>query len=125
MRPFVVLLSALLLGACAYSSPAPDGYLGSGYGAGYGYGGGMPWASPYGSGYGNAGERFSPKKGITCERDRRLCYDRYGIDYYATHRYLGSKAAKHVVNKYGDQIYLFTPKQGVICDRRSQSCSRH
>ena len=59
----------------------------------------------------------------TCDRDKRICYDRYGIDYYATHRYLGGKAAKYSANRYGDQIYLFAPKQGVICDRRSQSCS--
>ena len=103
---FFVLVAGLLLSACAYSSPAPDNYLNSG--SSYG---GAPWASSYlggGSGYGNA-PRFAPEKGITCDRDRRICYDRYGIDYYATHRYLGAKAAKYSANKYGDQIYLFAP----------------
>ncbi|MBK8158072.1 MAG: hypothetical protein IPK59_04575 [Rhodospirillaceae bacterium] len=133
MRRWITAFAGLLLGACSpnYAGPmtASSGHVVGAspyaYGAAspYGYGA-TPWSSPYGfnSGYGGA-NRFSPEKGLTCDRSRKICYDRYGVDYFETQKYLGSKSAKYGAKRYGEQVFIFAPQQGVVCDRRSQSCS--
>ena len=133
MRQWIAAFVSLVLSACA----VPYGgarTVGSEYGVSqspYAHGESLPyrnlvspWGSPYGAntGFGGA-NRFSPKKGLTCERDRHICYDRYGVDYFETQKYLGNKSAKRGIKRYGEQVYIFTPQQGVVCDRRSQSCS--
>lgn len=141
MRHWVAAIAGLLLSACTapYGGPMTVG-TGAGYGStSYGvvtspyiygapspyYGNAIsPWNSPYGFNSGNGRvNRFSPKKGLVCERSRNVCYDRYGVDYYETQKYLGSKSAKRGVKRYGEQAFIFAPQQGVVCDRRSQSCS--
>jgi Fels-1 Prophage Protein-like len=98
-----------------------------------GYGGSYPndayYDGPYGGvGYdadydGDSDRYFRPSHGITCDRSRDLCYDRYGPSYQATARYLGEKEANRAYKRYGDRVFLFSPKPGVTCDRRTQSCS--
>jgi hypothetical protein len=60
---------------------------------------------------------------LRCDRERDVCYDRYGISYHATMRYLGERDANRAYKKYGKQVFLFSPKRGVICDRRTDSCT--
>jgi hypothetical protein len=92
--------------------------VGAGYGgwgsAGYGYGGNAS--------YGQSA-LFRPAKGITCDRAREICYDRYGISYFATQKYFSESDANQSVRKYGEQVFLFSPKRGVRCDRRTRTCS--
>jgi hypothetical protein len=63
------------------------------------------------------------RSNVSCDRGRDICYDRYGISYHATKRYLGEREANRAYKKYGKQVFLFSPKRGVICDRRTDSCS--
>ncbi|HNB29155.1 MAG TPA: hypothetical protein PLR41_19455, partial [Alphaproteobacteria bacterium] len=129
MNAFRILSFALMLGlgACSqYGYPGnsasnggswggqPAGYGGVGIGGGYGYGG---------STYGGQSVLFRPARGITCERAREICYDRYGLDYFATQRYFSEHDANQSVRKYGEQVFLFAPKRGVTCDRRTRTCS--
>jgi hypothetical protein len=125
MRRWIGAFAGLVLSACAqtYAGPmsaTPDYVVGA---SPYGFGA-TAWNSPYGynSNYGGS-NRFSPEKGLTCDRSRRICYDRYGVDYFETQKYLGSKSAKYGAKRYGEQVFIFAPQQGVVCDRRSQSCS--
>lgn len=118
---------ALALAGCAPSSgpyspgqnystgwgqPVTSGY--GGWGSGYGYGGNAS--------YGQSA-LFRPAKGITCDRAREVCYDRYGLSYYATQKYFSERDANQSVRKYGEQVFLFAPKRGVSCDRRTRTCS--
>jgi hypothetical protein len=119
IRLSVIAFAVLTIAGCA---PAYHGQPGvqPGYGSngGYGYGGG------YGSGYGqDPGAIFRPSRSVTCDRTRNVCYDRFGLDYYATARYFGERDANQSVKKYGEQVFLFSPKRGITCDRRSRSCS--
>lgn len=134
MRQWLLTILGIGLSACAapYSVPmtASSGSEYTVNASPYAYGGGLPyssvvspWNSPYGFNSGYSGGNFSPKKGLTCDRDRHVCYDRYGVDYFETNKYLGSKSAKRSVKRYGEQAFIFAPQQGVVCDRRSQSCS--
>ena len=131
MNVFRILSFALMLGlgACSqygysgdpYSNGGswggqPAGYGGVGVGGGYGYGNG-------GQSYGDGGVLFRPARGITCDRAREICYDRYGLSYFATQRYFGEHDANRAVRKYGEQVFLFVPKRGVTCDRRTRTCS--
>ena len=68
------------------------------------------------------GKNFK-RSNITCDGARDVCYDRYGISYYATARYLGEREANRAYKKYGKQVFLFSPKRGVICDRRTDRCA--
>src|SRR5215216_3588460 len=63
------------------------------------------------------------RSNVTCDRVRDVCYDRYGLSYHATARYLGDKEANRAYKKYGNQVFLFSPKQGVVCDRRTDTCT--
>lgn len=66
------------------------------------------------------------RSNLSCDQSRDICYDRYGVSYYATARYLGEKEANRAYKKYGKQVFLFSPRAGVICDRRTDSCNtRH
>lgn len=66
------------------------------------------------------GKKFN-KKYISCDDD--VCYDRFGISYHATARYLGQKEANLAYKHYGKQVFLFSPQHGVVCDRRTNRCS--
>lgn len=68
------------------------------------------------------GKRFKLSN-ITCDRARDICFDRYGISYHATKRFLGEREANRAYKRYGPQVFLFSPRRGVICDRRTDSCS--
>ena len=69
-------------------------------------------------------KRYHPAAhAVTCDRWRDICYDRYGISYYATVRYLGDRAGARVYKKYGDKAFLFSPARGIVCDRRTDRCS--
>ena len=61
--------------------------------------------------------------GVTCDRSRDICHDRYGISYHATKRYLGDREANRAYRKYGDKVFLFSPSRGVVCDRRTDRCT--
>jgi hypothetical protein len=71
----------------------------------------------------NNSNRYFKRGSVTCDRVRDVCYDRYGLSYHATARYLGEKEANRAYKKYGNQVFLFSPKRGVICDRRTDSCT--
>ena len=64
------------------------------------------------------GKSFN-RNNLRCDKQREICYDRYGISYHATKRYFGEKDANRAYKKYGKQVFLFSPKNGVICDRRT------
>jgi hypothetical protein len=68
--------------------------------------------------------RYFKKGNVTCDRVRDVCYDRYGLSYHATARYLGEKEANRAYKKYGNQVFLFSPRQGVVCDRRTETCTQ-
>ena len=72
---------------------------------------------------GNSSNRYFKRGNVTCDRVRDVCYDRYGLSYHATARYLGEKEANRAVKKYGNQVFLFSPKRGVVCDRRTETCN--
>ena len=72
---------------------------------------------------GNNSNRTFKRGNVTCDRVRDVCYDRYGLSYHATARYLGEKEANRAYKKYGNQVFLFSPKRGVVCDRRTETCS--
>jgi hypothetical protein len=63
------------------------------------------------------------RSNIRCDKERDICYDRYGISYHATARYLGERDANRAYKKYGNRVFLFSPERGVICDRRTDSCT--
>jgi hypothetical protein len=60
---------------------------------------------------------------VTCDRVRDICYDRYGISYHATARYLGEREANQAYRKYGNKVFLFSPQRGITCDRRTETCT--
>jgi hypothetical protein len=66
---------------------------------------------------------FRPARGVTCDRERDVCYDKHGLDYQATQRYLGEREANRSWKKYGKDVFLFSPREGVTCDRRTETCS--
>ena len=68
------------------------------------------------------GKNFK-RSNVTCDRAREVCYDRFGISYQATARFLGEQEANRAYKRYGKQVFLFSPKRGVICDRRTDSCT--
>jgi hypothetical protein len=72
----------------------------------------------------NSNRYFHPARNVTCDRSLDVCYDRYGLSYYATKRYVGEREANRAKKKYGDKVFLFSPKRGVICDRRTQTCTK-
>lgn len=120
LRYCLLYVVALALAGCA-----PAGYPGQ---QGYDV---QPAAVTYGGGYGNGyggsnyddGPIFHPTHNVTCDRSRNICHDRFGLDYFATQRYFGERAANRTVKKYGEQVFLFSPKRGVSCDRRTRACS--
>jgi len=75
---------------------------------------------PYGN---DDGRYFRPERNVTCDREKHVCYDQYGLSYMATKAYLGERDANHSVKIYGNQVLFFSPKKGVICDRRAETCS--
>jgi hypothetical protein len=124
IRSGVVVLALLAVAGCApayYGQPGVQpgtvphqgDYQNSN--GGYAYGG-VP-------GYDDSGPIFRPSRSVTCDRTRDVCYDRFGLDYFATARYFGERDANRAAKKYGEQVSLFAPKRGVTCDRRSRSCS--
>ena len=72
---------------------------------------------------GNNSKRYFKRGNVTCDRVRDVCYDRYGLSYHATKRYLGERAANRAYKKYGKEVFLFSPKRGVVCDRRTETCT--
>jgi hypothetical protein len=72
---------------------------------------------------GNNSDRYFKRGNVTCDRVRDVCYDRYGLSYHATARYLGEKEANQAYKKYGNKVFLFSPQRGVTCDRRTESCT--
>jgi len=105
-------------------------YSGGQYSGGQYPGGQYPGGGYYGGGYGydrysdqDSNRYFHPARNVTCDRSRDVCYDRYGLSYHATARYLGEREANRAYKKYGNKVFLFSPRRGVICDRRTQTCS--
>lgn len=73
---------------------------------------------------GTKGRHYHPAaRGVTCDRVRDICYDRFGLSYQATKRYLGEHEANRAYKRYGDQVFLFSPTRGIVCDRRTERCS--
>ena len=68
------------------------------------------------------GKSFN-RNNLRCDKQREICYDRFGISYHATKRFFGEKDANRAYKKYGKQVFLFSPKNGVMCDRRTDSCT--
>lgn len=83
---------------------------------------GSPWWSAYNSG--NDSNRYFSRGDVTCDRVRDVCYDRFGLSYHATARYLGEREANRAYKHYGNQVFLFSPRRGVVCDRRTESCTK-
>jgi hypothetical protein len=67
--------------------------------------------------------RYVSRGDVKCDREREVCYDRYGLSYHATARYLGESEANRAYKKYGKQVFLFSPQRGVVCDRRTETCT--
>ena len=111
-RMFAVAVAALTMAGCV-SGPS--------------YAGSSGWypngAYEYDSHHSQESNRYFRRGNVTCDRVRDICYDRFGISYLATKKYLGKKEANRAYKKYGNQVFLFSPKPGVICDRRTESCS--
>ena len=105
-----------------YYQPQPGyAYYDQPYYYGGGYGG---YDSDYDDGFDNDSHRiFHPAHGITCDRKRDVCYDRYGLSYDATKHYLGEREANAAVHRYDDKILFYSPKRGITCDRRQHFCS--
>lgn len=80
-----------------------------------------PWWRAYDSG--DQSNRYFKRGNVTCDRERDVCYDRYGLSYKATARYLGEKEANRAYKKYGNRVFLFSPERGVVCDRRTETCN--
>jgi hypothetical protein len=68
------------------------------------------------------GKSFN-RSNLRCDKQRDICYDRYGISYHATKRFFGEKDANRAYKTYGKQVFLFSPRNGVTCDRRTDSCT--
>lgn len=119
-----IRLSGIALAGCAPTYYGQQGFQPGTvtHQGGYGSNGGYAYGGDFGSGYDDDGPIF-PSRSVTCDRSRNICYDRFGLDYYATARYFGDRDANRAVKKYGEQVFLFSPKHGVTCDRRSRSCS--
>ena len=81
----------------------------------------VPWWRAYESG--SDSNRTFQRGNVRCDRERDVCYDRYGPSYHATARYLGEKEANRAYKKYGNKVFLFSPQRGVVCDRRTETCS--
>jgi hypothetical protein len=124
VRYRVLTIAMLAVAGCAPTSYSQPGYNVQPAAVTYdgGYGGNAGYVQGGGGGYDN-GPVFHPSRNLTCDRARDLCYDRFGLDYYATSRYFGERAANRTVRKYGEQVFLFAPKRGINCDRRTRSCS--
>jgi hypothetical protein len=127
VRCCVVVVAAALAGCVSSGySGGNDYYPGEAYyGGPYGpyYGGGLGY-DPYFDDYDDDYDRyFHPAHNVTCDRARDTCYDRYGVSYDDTARYLGEREANRAYHKYGDKVFLFSPQPGVTCDRRTQECS--
>lgn len=109
---FATAVAVLALTGCANA----DGYYNPQAGGPY-----YAWNPYYGDNDG--GRFFRPERDVTCDQERHVCFDRYGLSYTATKEYLGERYANHAVKIYGNQILFFSPKRGVVCDRRAETCS--
>ncbi|WP_374382626.1 hypothetical protein [Dongia sp.] len=78
----------------AYGTPSPYGYA-------------TPWGLPPAETIGYLWPAtFSPRQGLICERTRHVCYDRNGVDYAETDKYLGDRAHWNRLRLYGgSQVY--------------------
>lgn len=134
LRTFAITAAIVALGGCA--SGGYDGYYAPQ--PGYVYSNQPNYAQPYyNGGYSAFGydsdfdgdfdhdskRYFHPAHGITCDRTRDVCFDRYGLSYDATKRYLGEREANRAVHKYDDKILFYSPKRGITCDRRAHFCT--
>ena len=80
-----------------------------------------PWWRAYNSG--NDSNSTFQRGDVRCDREREVCYDRHGLSYHATARYLGEQEANRAYKRYGNKVFLFSPQRGVVCDRRTETCS--
>lgn len=71
----------------------------------------------------DSSDRYFKRGNVTCDRERDVCYDKFGLSYHATARYLGEKEANRAYKKYGNKVFLFSPQKGVVCDRRTETCT--
>jgi len=135
LRTLAITAAIVALGGCAsggndgYYAPQPAyGYSAQpNYGQPYYYNGGYSafgYDSDFDGDFDHDSKRyFHPAHGITCDRARDVCFDRYGLSYDATKRYLGEREANRAVHKYDDKILFYSPKRGITCDRRAHFCS--
>lgn len=143
LRRGALAAAVLALAGCASSEYYDDGYYGypgvatpypyspyyDGYPYfGYGYGGYPYYDDDYfydddDHDYDRDDRFFYPSSHVKCDRLRHVCYDRHGLSYDATRRYLGDRAATHAFQEHGEDAVLFSPKKGIICDRRIRACS--
>lgn len=77
----------------------------------------------YESGNNANSNRYFKRGNVTCDRERDVCYDKFGLSYHATARYLGEREANQAYKKYGNKVFLFSPRKGVVCDRRTETCT--
>ena len=119
-RSYAIAVAALALVGCATSSFA-DNY--NQYPGGYYNSQNYDWLGYNADVDNNSSRYIHPARNVTCDRVRDICYDRYGLSYHATARYLGEREANKAYKHYGNQVFLFSPKRGVVCDRRTQICS--
>jgi Fels-1 Prophage Protein-like len=124
LRSCAMAIAAVALAGCASGYAGDyDYYPGEAYydGPYYPYYGGVFGYDSHD--YNDHDRYFHPARGVTCDRARDICYDRYGVSYHDTARHLGERDANRAYDKYGDKVFLFSPSAGVTCDRRTQSCS--
>lgn len=127
LRSCAVAVAALALTGCASGGygrtydayPQPAYSLYDDY-----YGGGLGYRFPDFDDRDDDDRYFRPSRDVRCDRARDVCYDRNGLSYLATKRYLGEREANRAYKEYGDRVFLFSPKPGIVCDRRTDDCSR-
>lgn len=97
-----------------YFGPASASRLRSRLDQGWSYDG-------WGGGYGR-GRLFSPSRGITCDRVRRLCFDGDGPSQRRTRDVFGERAARRLGERGREPSYIFQPAEQVTCDFRTEVC---
>jgi hypothetical protein len=77
--------------------------------------------------FAQAGNVYSPDKGVICDKKSGFCADKYGISLGLTQEYLGDKHAatweKRLSNPNFDPS-AFTMSNGLSCDTKAKVCKK-
>ena len=75
----------------------------------------------------NAGNVYSPDRGVICDRKAGFCVDSYGISLGMTEEYLGRRASNKVDKMLGMRSFdktRFTLSNGLSCDTNRKVCKK-